>query len=85
VIGEAIARCYEWKRAGREPEECTNMYQGQQMLNTRKNKGITMEGRELEEEMDPVTTRMGTVEILEAQEVMERRVSERSNPTAFLA
>jgi hypothetical protein len=55
------------------------------MMKTMREKGIQFFVRTFDEERDADCVKMRMLAIWEAQEVMERGVSGRSNPTAFLA
>jgi hypothetical protein len=61
------------------------MPQWQEMIKTRKNKGLVVQFREFNEDMDAPFVRMRVIALRQAQETTERGVSERDTLSTFLA
>jgi hypothetical protein len=68
-----------------DPTKYTNSPQWQEMLLLWKNKGIQEELRKFDDEWDAYFSRMRMIAICHSHETMVRGVSERDNPSAFLA
>jgi hypothetical protein len=60
-------------------------YSWRNLLLTRKSQSLTVKLREFDEGLDGPLVKMRMISILQAQETMERGVSERDNPSTFLA
>jgi hypothetical protein len=68
-----------------DPIKYTNSPEGREILSEWKYQGVQGEYRRFEEEKDAGFIKMRLITIWEAQETMERGVSERDNPSTFLA
>jgi hypothetical protein len=84
-VGSALAGCCDQDWWEIDPEVYTYMPQWQTMIKMVKSKGITMICGPFDENVDANFMKMRIVAIWEAQETMERGISERNNPNAFLA
>jgi hypothetical protein len=67
------------------PCQSTRMQQWREISTIAKNKGIQLECRQCDEDFDAPCIKMKMIAIRRAQETMERGVSERDNPSTFLA
>jgi hypothetical protein len=56
-----------------------------EMLRIRQEKCIGPEFRELDQDLDAAFWRMRSIAVQQAEETMQRGVSERDNPSTFLA
>jgi hypothetical protein len=84
-ILSAVVLCSGMEAMGQEPHEYTTMPQSLEMAKMRKNKGLVVHCRAFDGDLDAPIVTMRMIAIRQAQETMERGVSERDNPFTFLA
>jgi hypothetical protein len=80
-----LGKEHRYQNGGCDAIEYTNSIQCKNMLQKWKFKGIRALCREFDEAQDAAGVKMRMIGIWEAQETMERAVSERDDPSTFIA